>query len=211
MKKTEIKKRFKEIRKKKLIIGLTGQIGAGKSTALEYFASKGVFSVSTDALARKILTSDKCYSRLIKRFGKGVLNEDGSVNRNALSDLIFTDKPKRKWLEGLLHPLIAENTLSLIEKCKKSMAVIDAPLLFETGFDEYCDITVSVYADKKNQRKRLLMRGWSENNTVDRINSQFSAERKAELSDIVVCNDSSLKDFYDNLSDLNKTLNLLSN
>ena len=81
MKKTEIEKRFKKIRKNKLIIGLTGQIGCGKSTALEYLALKGLFTVSTDSLASKMLTLDKCYSKLISRFGKGILNKDGLVDK----------------------------------------------------------------------------------------------------------------------------------
>ncbi|MCG2725488.1 MAG: dephospho-CoA kinase [Elusimicrobia bacterium] len=209
MKNDEIEKRFKKIRKKKLIVGLTGQIGSGKSTALEYLASGGIFTVSTDRLAGKILTFKKCYSKLINRFGKTILNKDGSLNRYLLSEVIFTDKAKRKWLEGLLHPLIIENTILLIEKCGEKTAVIDAPLLFETGFDKYCDIVVSVCADKKIQRERLLRRDWSKRNIESRIKSQFSSELKAELSDIVIVNDSSLKCFYEKLNDLQKMLKIL--
>ncbi|MBU2529495.1 MAG: dephospho-CoA kinase [Elusimicrobia bacterium] len=211
MKKIDIEKRFKKIRKKKLIVGLTGQIGCGKSTALEYLAKKELFTVSTDILAGKMLTLDKCYSKLINRFGKGILNKDGSLDKYRLSEVIFTDKTKRKWLEGLLHPLIIENTIFLIENCIEKIAVIDAPLLFETGFDKYCDITVSVCSDKKSQKKRLRKRGWSERNIDSRVKSQFSSARKAQLSDIIVSNDSSLKQFHKKINDLQKMLKILSN
>jgi dephospho-CoA kinase len=209
MKKTEIEKRFKEIKKKKLIIGLTGQIGCGKSTALAYLASKGIFTISTDGLAGKLLTLEKCYSKIINRFGKKILNKEGTLSRSLLSEVIFTDKTKRKWLEGLLHPLIIENTIFLIENCREKIAVIDAPLLFETGFDKHCDITVSIIADKKTQKERLLQRGWSQRHASGRIKTQFSNALKAELSDIIIVNDSSLKHFHHKLNDLQKTLKLL--
>lgn len=209
MKKTEIEKRFREIRKKKLIIGLTGQIGCGKSTALAYLAAKGIYTISTDNLAGKLLTLEKCYSKIINRFGKRVLNKDGTLSKYFLSEVIFTDKTKRKWLEGLLHPLIIENTIFLIENCREKIAVIDAPLLFETGFDKYCDITVSIVADKKIQKERLLQRGWTERHAASRIKTQFSSLRKAELSDIIIVNDSSLKHFRSKLNDLQKTLKVL--
>lgn len=208
MNKALIEKRFKKIRKKKLIVGLTGQIGCGKSTALEYFASKGIFTVSTDSLAGKLLTLEKCYSKIISRFGKGILNKEGTLDKSFLSEVIFTDKTKRKWLEGLLHPLIIENIIVLIENCGEKTAIVDAPLLFETGFDKYCDITVAVHAAEKIQKERLLRRGWSERNARSRIKSQFSSEYKAELSDMVIVNDSSLKRFYEKLNNLQKTLKL---
>ncbi len=209
MKKTEIENRFKKIRKKKLIVGLTGQIGCGKSTALSYLGAKGVFTVSTDNLTGKLLTLKKCYSKIVGRFGKRLLDKDGTLNKRLLSEIIFTDKTKRKWLEGLLHPLIIENTIFLIENCREKTAVIDAPLLFETGFDKYCDITVAVVADKKTQKERLLERGWSKRHMADRLKTQFSGARKAELSDIIIFNDTSLRHFHKKLDDLQKTLKLL--
>ena len=209
MKKIDIEKRFKKIRKKKLIVGLTGQIGCGKSTALKYFASKGIFTVSTDSLAGKLLTLEKCYSKIASRFGKSILNKEGILDKSFLSEVIFTDKTKRKWLEGLLHPLIIENTIFLIENCGEKTAVVDAPLLFETGFDKYCDITVSIIASEKNQKERLFQRGWTKRHIADRIKTQFSSALKAELSDIIIANDLSLKRFHEKLNDLQKMLKAL--
>ncbi len=201
------KKDFDSIRKSgKFIVGLTGQVGCGKSSALEYFRRRGFFCVDSDNLAKEVLTFKECCSKLIKRFGCFLLKKDGSIDRHALAEKVFFNESALKWLERLLHPAITKEIIRLLKESDEKVAIIDVPLLFESRFDLFCDLTVCVCAAKKVRVKRLLRKGWQRTDICRRTNAQYTMERKAEKSDIVVFNNGSLENLYSQIEVICKIL-----
>ncbi|HBE88997.1 MAG TPA: dephospho-CoA kinase, partial [Elusimicrobia bacterium] len=182
---------FAALRRRKLLVGLTGPIGAGKSAALEEFARLGVFTVSADELARSVLTSPACYSKIFRQFGPRVFLPDGSLDRKKLAAKVFRDKAGRKKLESLLHPLIIEETIALISKSPKKTAIVDAPLLFETGLERHLHLTICVTAPGEVRRKRCADRGWPQGELEARERAQLPAGEKEDRADIRLDNSGS--------------------
>lgn len=187
------RKDFEKAGRGRLLVGLTGQVGAGKSTVLSFFRELGAFTVSTDALANKVLTNGKCYSKILKEF-KNAVNEDGSLDRYRISQAVFGSAAKRKRLENLLHPLIIKETIPLIRKSQEKIIVIEVPLLFESGFHKCLDISVCVYSGRKKSLERIAGRGWTAGNAALRMKAQLSGEKKAKFSDLLIDNDGSRRD-----------------
>lgn len=184
-------KAFAALRRRKLLVGLTGPIGAGKSAALEAFARAGAFTVSADWLARSVLTSPACYSRISKQFGPRVFLPDGSLDRKKLAAKVFRDRTARKKLESLLHPLIIEETIALISKSPKKTAIVDAPLLFETGLERHLHLSICVTAPGGTRKRRCSDRGWPRGEFEARERAQLPAGEKAERADITLDNSGS--------------------
>ncbi len=188
----EICRKFKKI-KGKTIVGLTGAVASGKSAALESFRRAGAFCVSTDSVAKEVLTSGACYHRILLNFGPGVFLNDGSIDRNKLAQAVFSDKSKRKRLESILHPQILDRTLSLIKKSHENIIIVEVPLLFEAGLTKCFDLTVCVDAPYRVRSRRAAARGWATGELKRRSSAQFTAEKKAALADVVIGNAGTLK------------------
>lgn len=180
--------------KGKIIIGLTGTVCSGKSAALGAFRECGAFCVSTDALAKEVLTSGACYNRILRKFSPRVFLKDGSIDRKKLAEAVFSDKAKRKRLEKILHPEILKQTLSLIEKSHEKLIVVEVPLLFETGLGNCFDFTLCVDAPAKLRKRRAAGRGWGAGELKARSAAQLPADEKAERADIVLANGGSFKE-----------------
>jgi dephospho-CoA kinase len=161
-----------------MIIGLTGGIGAGKTTVAALLAQKGAFVIDTDLIARDVVEPASPALEAIRReFGDGVIRPDGSLDRPALARIIFQDESKRTKLNELTHPEILKRVLAIIG-AQPSDAIIVAvvPLLFESGFDRSCDQTLAVVASPEIRRARLQER--------DGITgSEVEARMKAQLPD----------------------------
>ena len=145
--------------KGKTIIGLTGTAASGKSDVLDRFRELGAFCVSTDALAKEVLTSKACYNRILQSFSPGVFLKDGSIDRKKLAKEVFSDKSKRKLLESILHPEILNYTLALIKKSHEKMIIVEVPLLFEAGLEKCFALTVCV--DAPDLRLKRGRQGWT--------------------------------------------------
>lgn len=182
------------LRRRKLLVGLTGPIGAGKSAALEEFGRLGAFTVPTDGLARSLLTSPAGYSRISKQFGPRFLLPDGSLDRKKLAAKVFRDRTARKKLESLLHPLIIEETIALISRSPKKTAIIDAPLLFETRLERHLHLSICVTAPGELRKKRCADRGWPPGEFEAREKAQLSAGEKEARADITLDNSGSRAD-----------------
>ncbi len=174
--------------KGKAVIGLTGPIASGKSLALELFRGEGAFCVSTDALAAEVLTSPACYNRISRKFGPEKILTNGLLDRKRLAAEVFRAPAKRKWLEELLHPEILKRTYSLIKRSKAKIAVVEAPLLFEAGFQDCFLLIVCFAVPGRLLEERVLERGWSRAEYRARARAQFSPERKAELASLTLEN-----------------------
>lgn len=204
-------RRFKKASKNCLLVGLTGQVACGKTTVLNYFKKLGALTISTDEISREVLTSKKCYNKIVVRFGSKILLPDKSINRDKLSKEVFASNSSRKWLENLLHPKILEKTISLIENFDKKIVIVDVPLLFETGIEDLFDLTIAVHSPKRLQFLRGKKRAWTKHNLIARMKSQFPSSKKTKLADIVINNDKSLKTLYHKVQELYSTFKIIQN
>ncbi|SRR5699024_9801858 len=191
------------------VIGLTGGIASGKSTASDYIRSLGYEVLDADVYARKVTEKDSAgYYKIIEAFGTGILDENKEINRRELGEIIFNDPEERKKLNGISHPEIRRMMNADQEKLLKHNHVfLDIPLLFENGLDKNCDITITVYVTKENQMERLMERnGLTEKEAASRVNSQMSLDEKKKLSSQVFDNNGDKKELYNQIDEFVKIL-----
>ena len=181
---------------RRLTIGLTGTLGAGKSTALAELQRLGAATICADELARRLSAKGGAIARAVRRdFGPGFLRADGSVDRPALARRVFSDPEARRRLERATHPRILREALRLLGRSRAPVAVVDAPVLFEAGLGERFDVTVTVSAPRDAALRRLARRGMSRAESLRRMRAQWPARRKEAAADVVLSNRGSRKDF----------------
>lgn len=188
-----------DLAKKPHLIGLTGNIGSGKSTAARFFEEEGIPSISSDAIVHKLYNSDKDLQEFL-------IKEYGSLERKIIAGQIFGEKKeqkaKRKLLEDKVHPLVEKKLKEwVIENANSPILVNDVPLLFEAHLEKRFDSIVFIQVDRNVQIARLKKRNpeMSEEEILNRINSQMSQEEKISKSDIVISNNVSLQEFKDKI------------
>lgn len=176
-----------------MIIGLTGQSGAGKSTVCKVFAESGFDIVNCDDIARKTADNRRFLDEISRRFSEDLLNPDGSLNRTATAKLIFTDEEKRGRYQRIIFPYIVNETVRRI-KSAKDKVLLDAPTLFESGLDMVCDKIVSVTADTDKCAERIIKRdGITPEQARERLSSQHGVDFFKERSDINIENNGTLR------------------
>lgn len=184
-----------------LTIGLTGGIAAGKSEALAAFARLGAVTISSDAVVHELLETEPLLGRLVERWGEGVA-PDGRVDRNEIGSIVFADPEELKWLEGQIHPLVGERIGAWLTSLPEhaTVAVVEVPLLFESGMEEVFDTTVAVVASEDVRQARAADRGHA---LVDeREARQLAQAEKAIRAEHVIENDGSIEDLEGELSAL---------
>ena len=171
------------------LIGLTGQSGAGKSTAAELFKQSGMTVIDADVLVAKIYeSSPACLKAVAASFGQDLINFDGSLNRRLLAKRAFETKENTALLGAIVHPFVIAETLRIL-KAISGTAVFDAPQLFESNMDAVCDIIVSVTANEDVRLSRILGRdNVTEKQAKERIRAQFSEEFFRANSDYIIEN-----------------------
>ncbi len=175
-----------------MILGLTGGIGCGKSTAAQACVARGFRLVDSDALIREqVLTSPTIIAAVSARYGQGVLNAVGGIDRARLATKVFADDGERRWLEGLTHPVLFAIWRSMLATAPTARWVFEVPLLFEHGLENWFDFTVCVACSPEQQLVRLEQRGLSRELAGQRISKQLPLARKIELADMVLWNDGS--------------------
>ncbi len=163
--------------KKMLIIGLTGQTGAGKSTVSEILEKYGCYHIDADKVAHDILENDKeVQEKLKERFGEDITDTDGKINRKILAARAFSDNESTLSLNAITHPAVNNEIQNIILKQKKygtKAVIIDAIALFESGEAKICDYTVAVTAPRETRLERIIARdGISLSRANERINAQ---------------------------------------
>ena len=139
-----------------MIIGLTGSSGSGKSTVARVFENAGYLIVDCDEISRNI-DNDPYYKNAVREsFGDVVFDGQGRIDRRALGNVVFSDAKKLELLTGISHPIIKSEVFRRIDRAEK--AVIDAPLLFESGLDKECDITIGVISKGDIRANRVAAR-----------------------------------------------------
>jgi dephospho-CoA kinase len=176
------------------LIGLTGGIATGKSTAARYFAEAGVPVIDADVLSRRVVEPGRPALRDIRQeYGEGVIRPDGSLDRDALAARVFRDAKQRARLNEIVHPRVEKEAQREIEKVldanPEALVVYDVPLLFEVGMAARFDLVALVYVPKAEQKSRLMARdGLSCDEAEARIASQMDIAEKARLADVVLDN-----------------------
>ena len=179
----------------KPIIGITGGIGAGKSTVARILSELGCFVVDSDDLARQALLDPIVVETLVQWWGREILDPQRQIDRRAVAKIVFARPDERKRLESLVHPWIEKRRLAMFAAAPDTAPalVIDAPLLVEAGIDEQCDAVVFVNSDRSTRLDRLAQnRGWSEQELNQREESQLPLDAKRTRADYVIDNDGDL-------------------
>ncbi len=174
-----------------LIIGLTGGIGSGKSTAAALLAARGAIVVDADRIAREVVGPDtEGLAAVVGAFGPEVLAGAGRLDRRALGAIVFADPARRRELEAITHPMIRRRTRELIAAAPADAIVVhDIPLLVETGVAPTYHLVVSVDADEDVRVRRLVgLRGLSGTDARARIAQQASRTERLAVSDVVLDN-----------------------
>jgi dephospho-CoA kinase len=181
-------------------VGLTGGIGAGKSEALRLLERLGAATLSTDLVTHELLSSDEVRDLLVGELGPEVA-PGGSIDRSAVASRVFGDDEKRKWLEGVVWPRVGERVAQFRESVEdQPAAVVEVPLLFESGMQALFDKTIVVVADEDVRAERAGARG---HELVEaRTARQLTQDEKAQRADFVVRNDGSFEDLEAKLSDV---------
>jgi len=181
------------IKNKIPLIGLLGGIGSGKSTVARIFEKLGCARIDADTLAHEVLETSEVKKTIVRRWGEGILLQDGRVNRKAVADIVFRDAEELSFLNGLILPrafeLVRKAVFEARNQGKVKAIVLDAPLLAEVGWDRECDILVFVDCDNSKRTTRLLARaGLDEKQLAAREKFQISLDKKARMAYYVINN-----------------------
>ncbi len=180
--------------------GLTGSIASGKSTVAKMFTNRGGHIIDTDLIAREVVEPGMPALRDIEEaFGSNMLHSDGTLNREALREVIVHDSEKRKKLDAITHPRINEMVYHKLEAFRKNedgMPIfVDVPLLYETGWNNFFDSSVLVYVTADVQLKRLMARdGLDEKTARATIATQMSLEEKKTMAAYIIDNSGTLEE-----------------
>ncbi|MGE4551006.1 MAG: dephospho-CoA kinase [Opitutales bacterium] len=177
----------------KLVVGLTGGIACGKSTALGFFEARGWETHSADAIVSELLANDREVADAVQEeFGPEVSLPEGGVDKRKLAAVIFNHSSKRRWLEQLIHPLVREEWFSQVSRSAGIRHVVEIPLLFENNLESLFSCVVSVFCSQNIQHNRLIAKGMTVEEASARIASQMPAREKADRADVALLNDGDL-------------------
>ena len=177
-----------------MFVGLTGGMGCGKSVALNFFAELGYVTIDADSICHKLYSNreSKFSHTLHKRWGDKILTENGEIDRKVIGEIVFSDKEELKWLNSTVHPAVIAEGVKVHTHNKLEITVFDVPLLFEVGWGNYFDKTISVWCSEKVRIAHLLKRGMSKDEIERRDKSQLDPKLKMERADYAIINNSTL-------------------
>ena len=192
------------MKKDKLIVGILGGIGSGKSTVAAEFAKLGCDVINADKIAHDILLDEDVKRQLIDAFGEGISGKNGLISHAKLADIVFNSDKNVARINDIIHPLVFDRTNYLIEQYKRQektqLIILDAPLLIEAGWTQMCDKLVFIDCDPKIRAQR------TEKNLKKREKFQISLDTKAKLAHYTICNNSGLSDLADQVAYIFSTL-----
>jgi len=198
---------------KKVVIGLTGGIGTGKSTVSQILKEKNFPVIDLDVISHEVIKFPKVVEKIVENFGKEVLeyNNTGNwiISREKLGRVIFGNREKRVILNSIMHPEILHIMREKILECKKENKIIfvEIQLLFEVQWEKEFDYILLVSAEKETQIKRILSRdNRSKEEALSIINSQMSLDEKKKRSDYVIENDGNIQDLEKKVDDFLKKI-----
>ena len=182
------------MKKKMLIIGLTGQTGAGKSTVSRMFFDRGATVLNADLIAKETIEgSSQCLTDLALAFSTEMLTPEGTLNRKKLAEICFSDPAKLKQLGDITYPHIIRCIQGKIEEMRArgaELLVLDAPTLYESGLHRQCDRVIAVIADEETRMRRIIQRdSMTDEEARRRIDAQHKDTFYTERADYIIKND----------------------
>lgn len=195
-----------------LIVGITGQSGAGKTSVSDIIIDSGFVVINADVVSRQVVEHGKpALTELVKEFGQQILTSTSELNRQKLADIVFNDKEKKLKLQNIIFPYILSEIDSMIEAQRnlgQPVVFLDAPTLFESGADSICNKVISVIAPEDIRLKRILSRdGITQEQALSRLKSQNDDNFYKTRSDYIIYNTGSLSELK---QDVLKILKLLA-
>lgn len=177
-------------------IGLTGGVGSGKSTVGKCFEALGVQVLNADMAAREVVRIDTPgFRRLVEHYGKGILNEQGAIDRAKLRKIVFSNPQERQWLESVLHPLIREFLDLQLEAATSDYVVKEIPLLIESDLCKTVDRVLVVLAARETRLQRLVQRSGLKDDEIQSIMaSQVDDQTRRESADDIIDNQGSVEE-----------------
>ena len=189
-----------------LVLGLTGNIGCGKSSVSTIFMENNIKVADADIVARQIFDDKNLLNEVFSTFGESIKNQDGSLNRRALGNIVFNDDEKLILLNNLTHPKIKQKILSKVEEYKnqgEKIVVIDAALLIEDDYIPYIQKLILITCRKEIQINRIIARdNCTKEEAISRINSQMSQEEKVKFADYIIDNSNSFEELQKKVLEL---------
>ena len=176
------------------VIGVTGGVGAGKSTVLQYMENTWhARLILADQVGHEVMEPGKeAYGEILKVFGRGILQKDGSVDRGILGGIVFADKEKLEKLNAIVHPAVKDEIRKKIaheERKHTNVFIVESALLIEDSYDEFCDELWYIYVEDETRKKRLIFsRGYDAKKVADIISSQSSKDIYLKHCDRVIDN-----------------------
>lgn len=173
------------------ILGLTGGIGCGKTTATDHLAKKGIHIVDADIVARQVVESgSKGLHLLVDEFGDHILNSDTTLNRAKLRQIAFSSDTTKEKLNSILHPLIREELMNQLTQSKSDYCVLSAPLLFENNLHKLTNLNALIDLPEELQIERTIKRDDHSDETTTRniIRAQMPRKEKQILADVILDN-----------------------
>jgi len=173
----------------KLVVGLTGMFGSGKSSALQEFKRLGAFVLDADRLAHEALgKTSPVFNAIADRFKEALDPVTGTFDRAKLAAMIFRDPDRRRELEGIVHPYVLRRMEESVRAAYDSIAVLEVALLYESGFAVYCDKTIVITAETAEIEKRLKAKEFSVEEIQARLKIQMPGEEKEKRADFIIEN-----------------------
>lgn len=187
-------------------IGITGGIGSGKSTVSEYLIKEGYDIIDCDKIARDIVTPEfGLLKKLALIIGPEILNQDGTLNREKTSEIVFASDEKRKLLNDIIHEAICDIILQRFQNASSDPIFVDVALLFETGFADELDVIWMVKADESLRKKRVFERDETDIENIEaRMNAQMDDGEKEKLADEIIDNSGSKEELFKHIEELLK-------
>ncbi|MBP7217070.1 MAG: dephospho-CoA kinase [Candidatus Omnitrophica bacterium] len=181
---------------KKVVIGLTGSFGSGKSTVASLLKRRGATVIDADRIARGLLAPGTAvYNKVVALFGSGIVRRNKRINRRALAERVFSNKQELVKLNRLIHPKVIRLVKAGIAHTTARYVVVDAPLLIESGLHTAMDLVVVVTSRRKDQLQRLRKAtGLSEKAILARIRQQMPLSQKIRFADFIIDNSGSVQD-----------------
>jgi dephospho-CoA kinase len=199
-----------------LTVGLTGGIGSGKSTVSNLFEELGITIIDTDVIAHELVNNSSVLNDIVDTFGQKVLNQDGTLNRKKLADIVFNQKTEKQRLENILHPRIRSKVNELIQLLRSSenpplYVIVVIPLLLETGFTDITDRIIVVMSDEDTRINRVMLRDHRSMDEIRSIiNHQVSDEIRLRNADDIIDNNHDIGNLKHQILQLHKKYSTLS-
>jgi len=193
-------------------VGLTGNFGMGKSTVARIFQRLGAHVIDTDRIVAELLKERDVCEEIKKLFGEEVI-KDGKADKKAIADIVFENPSMRIYLENILHPKVFKKIDEIIDRIPSSgepkIVVIEAPVIFERGYQNRFDLIVTVFTSEDTAIERLEKKGITKQEAIKRIKSQFPIEMKKSKSDFIIDNSGSIENTMKQVEEIFQKLTIM--